>query len=490
MIRFRPAALALPAAFLLACAGAHPGAAGSSSARPDAGGPAPIWRELRSAHTVLSTDLDPGRARQTILQLEFVRGALVKILDADLPSRPLEVVAFAQAADYAPFQPSPDAFAHYSFDDTGEERVVMWAYLDQARREVVSHEMAHFLAFHAIPRQPLWFAEGLAQLLASGSECLPAWVYTAGLFPHQGYLELWHRRPVTVREVLGWSGLEEKSGALYVRSWVLVHYLANRWPDRLRALEERFTAGADFRLAWDAVFPEWSLDVPGATDRLDRELNGYQASPSPAELNVQVEVDQRVEERTLTSAEAREVRLGLRRSGSQSSAEPEVEAALAADPGDVRALMARAERTPAAATALAHRAVEAHPESPLAWAFLGREGLPRTDHSGRADAFCKAVALDPEHPARALDLVAELLALAQYPEALELAQRAGRTAPFSPVAPYYAAWALAGVGRCTDASASVEQAKSLAGAGRQDGFIPEAELERMQRLCAERAKRR
>ncbi len=232
------------ASLLLACACAHPSAAGPAREHPGAPGPAAAWRELRSAHFVLSTNLDSARAQEVALQLEFVRGALVSILGAELPARPLEVVAFAQAADYQPFQPAPDAYADYSFDGDGEERVVMWAYLDQARREVLSHELAHYVGYHAVPRQPLWFAEGLAQYLASGSELQPGFVYTAGVAPHSGYLELWHRNPVTIREVLGWNGKAAKAGALYVRSWVLVHYLANRRPDGFRALRARLAGGA------------------------------------------------------------------------------------------------------------------------------------------------------------------------------------------------------------------------------------------------------
>jgi tetratricopeptide (TPR) repeat protein len=481
---------ALLASLLLACACVHSGVGGPAGERPGASGPAATWRQLRSAHIVLSTDLDSARARETILQLEFVRGALVSILGAELPARPLEVVAFAQPADYQPFQPAPDAFAHYSFDGDGEERVVMWAYLDQARRVILSHEMAHYVSYHAVPRQPPWFAEGLAQYLASGSEFQPSFVYTAGVAPHAGHLELWHRNPVTIREVLGWDGKAAKPAALYVRSWVLVHYLANRRPDGFRALRTRLAGGAAPPLTWDQAFPGWSLDLSGADARLDQALSTYQLSPASAELNVQVKVDPRVSERTLTAAEARDVRLGLNRRGDHAALEPEVEAALAADPGDVRALMSRGERTPGEAAALAHRAVEAHPESPLAWAFLGRSGFPPGDHAGRAEALRRAVALDPEHPARAMELSRELLALGRSAEALGLAERAGRAAPFSPNAPYLAAWALAGLGRCTEASASVERAASLARAVEERDFPPEAELARMQRTCAEQARGR
>jgi cytochrome c-type biogenesis protein CcmH/NrfG len=152
--------------------------------------------------------------------------------------------------------------------------------------------------------------------------------------------------------------------------------------------------------------------------------------------------------------------------------------------------MLRAERTPAEAAALAHRAVEAHPQSSLAWAFLGRSGLPPADHAGRAEALRKAVALDPEHPARSMELSRELLALGRASEALGLAERAGRAAPFSPNAPYLAAWALADLGRCTEASASAERASSLASAVDERDFPPGAELARMQRTCAEQARGR
>ncbi len=195
-------------------------------------------------------------------------------------------------------------------------------------------------------------------------------------------------------------------------------------------------------------------------------------------------------ERTLTAAEAHDVRLGLYRPGDPAAVEPEVEAALAADPGDVRALVFRGERTPAEAAALARRAVEAHPESPLAWAFLARSGFPPGDHAGRVDALRKAVALDPEHPVRELELSRELLALGRYSEALGLAERAGRAAPFSPNAPYLAAWSLAGLGRCAEASASAERAASLASALEERDFPSGAELARMQRTCAEHAKAR
>lgn len=475
MNRHRTATRAL-LGFAVAASGCAHAGAGAQQA-----GPGPAWRELRTAHVSLATDLDPARARETILQLEFVRTALAKILGAELPSRPLDVVAFSRASDYAPFQPNADALAHFYADSDGEERVVMWAYLDQARRIIVSHELAHHVAYHAVPRQPQWFAEGLASFLASDSEVLPSWVYTAGTAPHEGYLEMWYRRPVKAEEVLAWSGSQAKSAPLYVRSWVLVHFLSHRRPDGFRALQKRLAAGEHPRQAWNRAFPEWSLDVPGATDALDRELTRYQTSPPSDELNVQVEPETHVTERMLSPAEVRDLRLGLRRFNGSAGLDEEVAAALAADPAHVRALMIRAERTPAEATALARRAVEAHPESALAWAFLGRSGLPPGDHAARAEAFRKALDRTPDDPAHALDLAAELIALARPSEALPLIEEAERAVPFTPTAPYYRAWALAGLGRCAEASASVRRAQGLA---HEDSPISEAEVSRIQGACA------
>jgi hypothetical protein len=49
---------------------------------------------------------------------------------------------------------------------------------------------------------------------------------------------------------------------------VVVHYLANRHPDALREFGKRLADFEDPGVAWNAPFPEWSLDKPGATEAI------------------------------------------------------------------------------------------------------------------------------------------------------------------------------------------------------------------------------
>jgi cytochrome c-type biogenesis protein CcmH/NrfG len=218
------------------------------------------------------------------------------------------------------------------------------------------------------------------------------------------------------------------------------------------------------RAAWNAVFPEWSLDVPGATEALDAELRHYASGGRYAYRKLEVSVEVSVEESALSPPAVHTLRLDLARRWPRARLQEEIDEALGEDPGHVRALEALAELDAAEAAALARRAVAAHPEDPRAWSFLGRR-LARSgpDAPEREAALRKALALAPERLEGSLDLAQELLAQGRAAEAELLAMEAVRRAPWSSGAFLLLGSALALQRRCGDAAAAVQVALALLG---------------------------
>jgi hypothetical protein len=146
------------------------------------------WLEVRSAHHVLSTDLDEDHARELAGLLEDAYVAFDAFFNVppDVSAEPLPVLAFRSRVAYEEVVARPSQAVMIASgrglsvvltlaprvqgSATREEQAFNEGWVTDAHmREIgavaVRHELAHAFAHRVIPRQPWWVAEGLAEYL-------------------------------------------------------------------------------------------------------------------------------------------------------------------------------------------------------------------------------------------------------------------------------------------------------------------------------------
>lgn len=441
--------------------------------------PSTGWTEVQTEHITLKTDLSSDEARQAALTVERTRAALLaaawpgaKLLQ---PER-VEVVVLSSREDFQHYfgrlptgvflhADPPTAFL-FGPSRTWERRV--YRGLEEST-SVLKHELSHHLAAYFFRREPRWFAEGLAQYLETLVISEDGKTATLGEINLEALRRYKLHRSLGVEDVLAWSGkLETRddltNNYLYGLSWLLVHWLNNTHPEEFARFQNLLIKGIDPDKAWKAVFGNLK------SSDIDEQLKRYSQD---GKLNLLVLpiplVDGSVLVRPMSSADVHATRAMTALAGGllQVNAAPkfvealaELASALAEDPGNVRALrMKMGISKPEERLALGRKATEAHPNDGLAWLTLG-EALPQTpDHwEERLTAYQKATTLLPDN-ATALNNLAWMYVLkGQSAEALPLAAKAVRLAPWNPaILDTYAA-ALAGVHRCSEAVAIEAQA--------------------------------
>ena len=433
-------------------------ASGAAFLCPARGGP--TWRDVGSDHFVLRTDLDLGEATRLLARLERLRTAVVSALFDEVPASRagVEVVAFRSAKTYRDFAP-PGVDAYYLRSAGGPPRIVVAGKLDSRQRAMLAHELTHHYLSLVFLRQPRWFSEGLATLMEPVGDQGDGPTMTVGQAPaaRLGRLRNAGGR-VPTRELLTWEGGSTAAHPAldhYASSWLLVHFLAYRTPDRFNDLQQRLVRGESPEAAWRGAFPAWDPALPRALESLDFQLEAYLAGEAQTRSR-RVAETWRTEPlvRLIPPPEVHAVRLGLWNIGPDKGARAlraEVDEALAEDPDHPLALQHLAAMTGEPPLPLARRAVASHPDDPRAWTFLASslKGAPFDDE--RIAAYRTAASLAEGNAAALHNLAVELLAQGQSGQALPVAREAVRLAPWSP--PLLDAYAavLVDLGQCLKA---------------------------------------
>jgi tetratricopeptide (TPR) repeat protein len=481
-MRLAPCAAVLATSLGLACA------APSKFVCPARGGP--TWRELRSDNFLLRSDLPRDAAVGVLDQLELLRAALLKgMFDRPVASpERLEVLAFASHGEFVELTGRADLAGFFARSDFGRQRILLAGDLGSIQSVVVAHELAHLLSYHYVGRQPRWFAEGLATYFQTVGEGAGA-RRRAGSIPRGPWLAPLARGPLPVRAVLGWRRAAEEP-AFYASSWLLVHYLMNQQPEAFMEFQRRLARLENPRLAWDAAFPEWSIELPSGPEKLDPLLRAYLRSTDWEFHEVEAQPVTTVTERILSPAEVHAARLEAARDLGRKRSRAEVDEALAEDPGLVAALSAAAALDPVRAPAHARAAVGAHPEQAAAWTLLGTANRG-PDAAGREAAHRRAVQLSPERAELRYALALDLLAAGRAEEADAEARRAIRAAPWSPVAHWVQSSSRLALGRCRESLEDLAQAADLLAerASTDESCRNAKELEKVQARCGDPAQR-
>ena len=298
------------------------------------GGPSG-WSRVRTAHFEVLTDAGAPLARNVAQRLETLRQVLRDVFPPrSAGERHVVVIALASRDAFEHLVPSIHARARRlgGFFQGGSEWDTIVARLSlepPGPYAAFDHEYAHLALNRSLPAQPLWVAEGLAELLSDGQLDGPEAVLGA----RQSNLEALARADawsltglLDVRpdspEYLG----RKDDAALYARAWALARWtLSREGQPGLRAFLDDVAQGRSPADAFTARF--------GALDEAQAAL--YDLPPGPL-VRVPLRADEGAAGGALDTPGAAEVeqRLGelLLQGGETAKARVHIERALAAAP--------------------------------------------------------------------------------------------------------------------------------------------------------------
>ncbi len=194
---------------------------------------APGWRMISSDRFALRGDVPLEDLRECAACLESFLDAIREALGGPPPESPFSVRVFASARDfrlYATLAGAPNAESFY--DPRTAEMVIC---LDPPRgkqwlHKTLAHELTHVYMDRVWDRrEPLWFAEGVAEYFA-GFQVRGGKVI-AGAVDREALRRLRERGPLPLADFLR-LGRDELYGEsfpfYYAQAWSLAHYLFSR----------------------------------------------------------------------------------------------------------------------------------------------------------------------------------------------------------------------------------------------------------------------
>ena len=475
------------------------------------------WRELRSTHFTLRTNLPEDSARSTLEKLETLRwwlqaawstgGDSPGTTEAIVLGDPTELLTFTSSPGIATLSPEgpllvtaglPEGFLGDRSPAAG----------------LLAHEVAHELIRHRMPGAPRWFHEGLAGYLETIFAVDDRHVRFGILRVDQLYSRRVNLRGQTEIGANGNSvprsllSLEETESRrwesatpdeltdLYRSAQLWVGVLRVREPARMRALEAALAGGTSWRRAWadlqsgldmapirEKIF--WGLHQAGDWITEVRSVTSLPASatrPGTERLLARWEVH-------LTLAELWAV--SARTSGGAAFAprvRTELEAAAAAAPDEPlpQLQLAELERDPEARLARAEALVQRFPASPEAKVFLARvlrdEGGPA---EGRREAALAAVNAAPDDVGALTAHAIEEVRAGNAVGALRSVARAEALEPWNPAVFVARALVLGSIGLCEEAADAVQRALDVLPDNPPPGDVQALvrERERIARTC-------
>jgi len=427
------------------------------------------WRELRSPHFRLWTNLPSRDARTTLDQLETLRAALGTAWSAGDPADPPGTTNAIVLRD-------PRELRSFTVW-TGLARVTRRGPLLVAagtavalgdaspRQALLAHEVAHDLDHRRMPGAPRWFDEGLASYLEL-AELVDAGRVRLGEISRDD-LEAARTRPLLPLDDVARTPWETTSPAeltdVYRSSRLWVQLLRVEEPARIRTLEAALERGAPWRVAW--VEARRDLDTGRLEDALRRWLHGGRF---PTELHRFTVTRGPVEERALATWEVHLVFAELWKAGASTidddrspRVRAELEAAALAAPDEPlpKVLLADLETHPDRRLEAAAGLRRAYPRSPDAAVLLAR--ILRDDGGpvpGRREAMLDAVVLAPDDVDALTGHALEEARSGEYVRAFGALRRAEEIAPWNPTVFLTRAAILGPLGECEEAVDAVQRA--------------------------------
>jgi tetratricopeptide (TPR) repeat protein len=217
---------ALPAVCLAAAALASPAAAGGG------------WVRVRSPHFEVLSDAGEAPAREAARRLERLRGVLLELFPVRGDAgRPITLLIFEDADRFVRFVPRERRRAREvaGFFQGGSDRDYAVLLLSPDRRRpfaAAEHEYAHLVLNRSLSAQPVWVAEGLADMLSDAVLGEHEARLGADLLEYESVLEEGANLPLGMLLNVRYDSREYRgegdSALLYARSWALARWVIHR----------------------------------------------------------------------------------------------------------------------------------------------------------------------------------------------------------------------------------------------------------------------
>jgi tetratricopeptide (TPR) repeat protein len=468
--------------------GASAGAAGEERCSL-AGGE--TWREYQSEHFLIDAagwDHDPAHLVAVFEDLHAAVLATLVSEPVDIPAR-VRVVVLPHQRDLADYSGSTSVAGIFWVSPLAEPTILISADSVETVPQIVAHELTHLVSSYLFPRQPYWFAEGLAQFVEGVAKVEDGRRW-AGADPANGWIAGSVKLAPMASLLSGLVGGEWGVDP-YVTSWVLYRFLWNERSKQLTAYQRHLMDGKSPGEAWRLAFPEWEI-ASGKVNALDYLLTQHQLSGRGVRWEIKAgNVNRSFTSKPAALGDVHLALLGLRLFQTNSLLQTRVrrqalEEALREQPRHpvLTAELARLREVPLLPAFRA--AAEAQPKDGRGWYLLGLEA---SEPAERETALRRAVEHWPDGALALAALATHLAGTGRAKEALPLANRAADLAPWQPMT--FAALATVAVelGNCKQALALQTTAVEIVASKRVGSLGVDAKrikdrLTEMQKRCA------
>lgn len=415
------------------------------------------WREYATAHFDVRTDLDPDDAEKVVRNLEETRATMLAIAwhGGEEPRDRTQVIVLASHSALEVFTGMADGMfvRRPPFSST-----LLFAGQNFFTLPTLRHELAHDLGRWFLPIQPAWFSEGTAAYLETARYDadlrrgymgeVPAWrikgIWHGGIFDCDRLLE----GPVP-DDPLQAARFEDSS-------WLLFHYLINNRSEAFGRYQRRLGALEPSPRAWKAEFPDLdpvTLETTLMTYSMSGRFNVGYRTIAPWERDVRI--------RQVSDAEVHGLRAYLysffRAPGGtpdERAAAAELEEAFHEGDPPLEALAlafyVRGGWHGGTRAALAAQAVDARPDSPLAWLMMAdTKYIADPEHRS---ALLQGLARGPDNRDVLEHLTLVTLRERRWREALLFSARALRNGSIRGEVRLAHLQALAMTGQCAEAA--------------------------------------
>lgn len=418
------------------------------------------WHEYQSQHFVIDAagwDREPAMLVAAFEELYAAVLAALVAEPVEIPAR-VRVVVLPRERDLVDYTGSRNVLGLFWVSPLGEPTILISA--DQVKNvpQVVAHELTHYVSSYLFPRQPYWFAEGLAQFVEGVGKVDGEGRRWAGSDPTGGWAAGAVKLARMAHLLAGQSGGYDVDP--YLTSWVLYRFLWNNRSKQLSEYERRLMDGEAPQDAWRLAFPEWDV-ASGKVNSLDSQVSRHQVNGRGLRWEIKLGTVDRVFKslpaspgdvhlallglrllKTNPLAHSRVRRQGLEEAQREEHEHPVVSAELAR--------LREAPLLPALRTV-----TEAKPNDGRGWFLLGLETV---EPGERETAFRRAVERWPDGALARAALAHHLATTGRAREALPFANRAVELAPWHPAAVSSLATVAVELGQCKQALVLQERA--------------------------------
>jgi len=235
------------------------------------------WLKLQGPSFGVVSQLNEADTRRWAVEFDQFIGAMHDLYDVkEVDLAPLTIVLFKDGRDFAPYRlvtQSGQAQVAGFFGRKGDWSVIGMSGGARASttRRTIYHEAVHWFASGANTRSPLWFSEGLAEVLSTFRSIEGKGRWGEAIEDNVGYLQYVGIMPI--EDLLHASQDEALHGSdkYYPQAWAFVHYLmfGNGGTQRAKLAELlRLQKTSDIDTAFDTAFGKSYKDF-------DSEMRGY-----------------------------------------------------------------------------------------------------------------------------------------------------------------------------------------------------------------------